>query len=227
MAYVAERDLICQINAAGDNGIYCWDPDTGVIVDSITGSFPWTATSQRGLAYRADDDTFYVGGVTDGILYQVKGLSYPDKGAVISQCTPPDGEISGLAYNPSFDVVWEATDTTTDTIYQLDPDTCAVLGTLAHPSPSFDGAGLEMDQAGNLWLVDQDPDTVYLIDSGVPAFQDVPWLSAGSGERHADGECRAVNPDSSGHHGLGPRCLRGHAVHRHELRTPAVAAGAR
>ena len=178
MAYDSRHGRMCQVNVGGDNGIYCWDPDTGEVVDSITGSFPWTATSQRGLAYRLDDDTFYIGGLTDGILYQVKGFSHPDRGAVVSECSPTDGEISGLAYNPSFDVVWVATDTPTDTIYQLDPTDCAVLGTLAHPSPSSDGAGLEMDQAGNLWLIDQDPDTVYLIDSGVPAFQDVPWLTA-------------------------------------------------
>jgi subtilisin family serine protease len=177
MAYDPGRDLMCQVNVGGDNGIHCWEPDTGVVVDSITGAFPWTETSQRGLAYRADNDTFYIGGITDEIIYQVKGLSYPDKGAVISQCAPPDGEISGLAYNSSFDVVWAATDTPTDTIYQLDPDTCTVLGTLAHPSPGSDAAGLEMDQAGNLWMVDQDPDTIYLVDSGVPAFQDVPWLT--------------------------------------------------
>ena len=106
MAYDTTHGLMCQVNVGGDNGIYCWDPDTGEVVDSITGSFPWTTAAQRGLAYRAEDDTFYIGGVTQGILYQVKGLSYPDKGAVISQCIPPNGEISGLAYNPSFKVVW-------------------------------------------------------------------------------------------------------------------------
>jgi len=125
----------------------------------------------------ADDDTFYVGGWNQDILYHVKGLSYPDKGAVISQCSPPDGNISGLAWNPAAGIVWAATNTATDTVYQLDPRTCAVLGTLAHPSPGFDGAGLEMDELGNLWMIDQDPNTVYLIDSGVPAFNDVPWLS--------------------------------------------------
>jgi hypothetical protein len=34
-----------------------------------------------------------------------------------------------------------------------------------------------MDFAGNLWMVDQDPNMVYLIDSGLPSFTDVPWLS--------------------------------------------------
>ena len=177
MAYDAGRGLICQVNVGGDNGIYCWDPNTGTVASSITGSFPWTGISQRGLAYRPDDDTFYIGGWNQGILYHVKGLSYPDKGAVISQCSPPDGNISGLAWNPAFGIVWAATNSPTDTIYELNPDTCTVLSTLPHPNPFFNGAGLEMDQAGNLWMISQSPNTVYLVESGVPAFTDVPWLS--------------------------------------------------
>jgi hypothetical protein len=57
MAYDAGRGVMCQVNVGGDNGIYCWNPDTGAVVDSITGSFPWTGSSQRGVAYRPDDDT--------------------------------------------------------------------------------------------------------------------------------------------------------------------------
>src|SRR5712692_10355461 len=176
MAYDAGRHAMCQVNVGGDNGIYCWDPNTGQTVGSIT-SGPWTGISQRGLAYRPDDDSFYVGGWNEGILYHIKGLSYPDKGAVISQCNPPDGNISGLAWSPAFNIVWEAPNTPTDTISELNPNTCQVITTLAHPNPGFNGAGLEMDEAGNLWMVSQGQDRVYLIDSGVPAFQDVPWIS--------------------------------------------------
>ena len=74
-------------------------------------------------------------------------------------------------------MVWEATNSATDTIYELDPSTCNVLGTLNHPSPGFNGAGLEMDDSGNLWMLSQNDHLAYLIDSGVPAFNDVPWLS--------------------------------------------------
>jgi subtilisin family serine protease len=177
MALDTSNGCMGQVNVGGDNGIYCWDLDSGAVVYSITGSFPWTSISQRGLAYRPDDDTYYIGGWNQGVLYHVKGNSYPDKGAVISQCNPPDGDISGLAWNPAFGIVWEATNSPTDTVYQLNPDTCAVISTLPHPSPGFHGAGLEMDEAGNLWMIDQSPNTVYLIESGVPAFTDVPWLS--------------------------------------------------
>jgi hypothetical protein len=168
---------VCQVNVAGDNGIYCWNPDTGAVTGSITGSFPWTQTSQRGLAYRPDDDSYYIGGWNQGVIYHVKGLSAPDKGAVISQCNAPDFNISGLAWNPAFNILWEATNSPTDTIYEVNPGTCGMLATLPHPTPGFNGAGLEMDEAGNLWTVSQNAHNAYLIESGVPAFTDVPWLS--------------------------------------------------
>jgi hypothetical protein len=177
MSLDTANGCMAQVNVGGDNGIYCWSMDDGSVQYSITGSFPWTTISQRGLAYRADDDTFYIGGWNQDVLYHVKGNSYPDKGAVISQCNPPDGNISGLAWNPAAGIVWEATNSPTDTIFQLNPQTCAVISTLPHPSPGFDGAGLEMDEQGNLWMIDQDPNRVFLIESGVPAFSDVPWLS--------------------------------------------------
>ncbi|GMT99913.1 hypothetical protein KH5H1_40330 [Corallococcus caeni] len=177
MAYDATRGWMCQLAVGGDNGIHCWDPLTGVEMDSITGAFPWTGISQRGLAYRPDDDTFYVGGWNEGIIYHVQGLSHPDRGAVIGQCSPPDSAISGLAWNGSFGVLWAATNSPTDTLYELNPATCTVLNTLAHPTPGFNGGGLEMDEHGNLWMVAQGTRQVYLLESGVPAFTDVPWLS--------------------------------------------------
>ena len=177
MAYDTRRGLMCQLSVGGNNGIYCWNPSTGAVVDSITGSFPWTSVSQRGLAYRQDDDSFYVGGWNEGVLYHVKGLSHSDRGAVISRCTPSDRTISGLAWNPASGILWVATNSPTDTLYQLNPATCTVLGTLAHPSPGFNGGGLEMDLEGRLWMVSQDDRQVYLVETGVPAFNDVPWLS--------------------------------------------------
>jgi subtilisin family serine protease len=177
MAYVAGKGLVCQL-APFVNGIHCWDPATGNVADSITGSFPWTNAPQFGLAYRADDDSFYVGGWEDQTIYHVKGLGHADKGAVIGQCKPADGMISGLAWNGGMGVLWVATNSPTDTIYELNPDDCTVLSTLAHPqSGGFQGAGLDMDDNGDLWMIGQEPNTVYLVESGVPAFSDVPWMS--------------------------------------------------
>jgi subtilisin family serine protease len=177
MAYDSKRNLLCQVNVGGDNGIYCWKPDTGEAVESITGSFAWTEFSQRGLAYRADDDSFYVGGWNQGVIYHIKGLSATDKGTVIGSCKPIDTMIAGLAYNNSRAVLWMSTNSYSDAIYELNPDDCSVLSTLAHPSPGYNGAGLDVDDKGNLWTMGQNPTTVYLMESGVPAYNDVSWLT--------------------------------------------------
>jgi len=177
MTYLPGPKLLCQVNVGGDRGIYCWSSETGAMAGSIVGAFPWTLKSQRGLAYRAADDTFYIGGWTEGIIYRIKGLSYPDRGAVISQCIPADPNISGLAYNAIFNVLWVATNSESDTVYALDPSTCAIVptlglngtGTLPHPDPGFNGAGLEMDENGNLWTVSQGSAKAFLIASGLSA----------------------------------------------------------
>jgi hypothetical protein len=149
-----------------------------VVKASITGDLPWTFTSQRGLASRPDDDSFYIAGWNSGVIFHIKGLSAPDRGALLDVCFPADTNISGLAWNPGSRTLWAATNSPTDTIYQLNPETCDVLSTLAHPRPGFNGQGLELDEDGNLWMVSVVPPTVYLVESGVPAFVDVPWLSA-------------------------------------------------
>lgn len=181
MTYVPGPNLLCQVNVVGDNGIYCLDPSNGNVVQKITGALPWTANSQRGLAYRPDDDSFYIGGWNEGVVYHIRGLSAANPGEVIGSCRPADGSISGLAYNASMGVLWAATNSPTDTIYELNPDDCTVLSTLAHPSPGFNGGGLEIDELGNLWMISQSPNKVFLVDSGVPAFSDVPWLSISPG----------------------------------------------
>jgi len=177
MAYDSSRNLVCQVDVEGDNGIHCWDPATGAEQAAIVGAFPWTSTSQRGLAYRPDDDTFYIGGWNQGVLYHVAGLSHAVPGEVISACAPADGSISGLAYNEAMNVVWAATNSPSDTIYELNPDDCTTLSALSHPTPGFAGAGLDMDAEGNLWTVSQALNDAMLIESGVPAFSDVPWLT--------------------------------------------------
>jgi hypothetical protein len=135
MAYDASRNVVCQVEIDGDNGIHCWDPDSGAELASIVGAFPWTSTSQRGLAYRPDDDSFYIGGWNSGIIYHVAGLADPGKGRVLGSCQPVDGGISGLAWNGTVGVLWVATNSPQDTIYQLNPDDCTVLSTVQRRGP--------------------------------------------------------------------------------------------
>jgi subtilisin family serine protease len=179
LTFVPSRGLLCVVTVGGDNAIRCLNPATGQVVNTITG--PWSTVSQRGLAYRADDDTFYVGGWNQGIVYHVKGLSYPDAGALVGQCTPaaPNTGIAGLAYSPR-GALWIAPNAATEAITAVNPDTCAVITSVPDPNPTaFTGAGLEIDDTGNLWAISQvtgQKSTAYLIESPIPSAADVPWL---------------------------------------------------
>lgn len=177
MAWDEGRGLLWQLNVGGDNGIYGLDPADGSVEHVITGS-PWSGISQRGLAYDPTNDVFYVGGWNEGIVYRVAGPDSGTPGETLNQCAAPDPNISGLAWNRSFGMLWEATNSESDTIYLLDPTTCEASAALPHPDGGgFNGAGLEIDPVGNLWTVGQASGNAYLIDSGLPTFSDVPWLS--------------------------------------------------
>jgi subtilisin family serine protease len=180
LTYIPSRGLLCQVTVGGDNAIRCLNPATGQVTNTITGS-PWSSTSQRGLAYRADDDTFYVGGWNQGVIYKVKGLSYPDPGALVSQCAPGGTlfNIAGLAYSPR-GLLWISTNSSPDQITAVNPDTCAVVTSVPDPDPTaFSGAGLELDEVGNLWAVSQlaGKSKVTLVETPIPSFSDVTWLS--------------------------------------------------
>ena len=176
MAFDPGRGLIWQVAVGGDNGIYGIDPSDGSVQQELTGA-PWSNTSQRGLAYDPAADEFYVGGWNEGIVYRVAGPSHPTPGETLGQCSPADPNISGLAWNKTFGLLWEATNSDTDDMYLIDPATCATLRAVPHPSPGGNGGGIELDRAGNLWIVSQNDALAFLVESGLPEFSDVPWLS--------------------------------------------------
>jgi hypothetical protein len=70
-----------------------------------------------------------------------------------------------------------ATNSDFDTIYLVDPATCDTFGAIDHPDPGFNGAGLELDDRGDLWTVSQNSGVAFLIESGLPVFSDAPWLT--------------------------------------------------
>jgi hypothetical protein len=171
-----------------DNGIHCWNPRTGDVVADIVGDLPWTAAPQRGLAYRPDDDTFYVGGPEQGVIYHIRGLGHSRPGSVIGSCTPDDRAISGLGWSAGFDLLWVATRGDDDAIYAVDPDTCRTFTTLAPPDrdPST-GGGLDVGPYGALWGVSagigalpSPPSVAYQLGTGVPIFADASWLTVTS-----------------------------------------------
>jgi len=120
---------------------------------------------------------FYLGNWYEGIVYTVAGQTHDSPGEVLSQCTPEDSSISGLAYNATSGTLWVATNSPQDTLYQVTTSDCATISTLDDPGPSEGSAfGIELDGAGNIWTVDGNENMVRLIESGVPQESDVPWM---------------------------------------------------
>ncbi|MGC4749625.1 S8 family serine peptidase [Micromonospora sp. DT201] len=187
MAYVPSRDLMCapKMALSGDMPIVCFDPDTLEVKETITG--PWAGKLYYGLAYRASDDTFYLSSGS-GIRH-LAGLSHPQPGSVLGECTPPVPWIAGLALNEEQNVLWGINQDAKESIWALDPATCQALASVPDPDPNpLSGAGLDLDEQGNLWVLaaaTRRPygSKVYHVDGSLPAYSEVSWLSAGtSGE---------------------------------------------
>ena len=63
--------MLWRVNVGGDNCIYELDPIFRVATGNKICGAPWTAFSQRGLAYDVATDTYYVGGTNEGVIYHV------------------------------------------------------------------------------------------------------------------------------------------------------------
>jgi len=180
MARDISSGAMCQVEVANVGGdIVCWDEASGEVLYSISApSEPWGAISQRGLGYNPVDDTFYIGGWNEGVVYTVAGSSHPTPGATLNECSTEDPSISGLAYNSTSGTLWVATNSPTDTIFQVTPSDCATISTIDNGGDNqYSGAGIELDAQGNIWAADQAEGVLRLLESGVPASSDVPWLS--------------------------------------------------
>ena len=160
---------MCQVNVGGDNGIHCWDEATGDVGYSLTGA-PWSGISQRGLAYRADDDTFYIGGWNEGVIYHVAGASHPTPGATLGSCTPEEPGIAGLAWNGTAGSLVDGRQHGRQHHLPARPGRPARRSRpLGFPeTEEFSGAGLEMAADGNLWMASQTSGTVYLSTAACP-----------------------------------------------------------
>ena len=226
MSYDTREGLMCQVNVGGDNGIHCWDEQTGEVGYTLTGP-GWSDTSQRGLAYVAADDTFYVGGWNSEEIFHVAGTSHATPGAVLDSCTPDEPSIAGLGWSDAAGVLWMVGSSADNTVYRLDPDTCETLGTTAFPETTeYAGAGLEIDSAGDLWLASLESGTVYRLDSGLPEVVDVPWLSVDPAEGSGAGGDEHDARGHGRHHRPGGRGVPGRPGDRDHERAPAAAGGA-
>ena len=169
-----DGEYLWQVNVGGDNAIYKMDPKTGEILGYIVDP-AWAAIPQRGLAYNPSDDTFYIGGWVDDIIYKIKGESWDEPGMVIDRWTMPVG-IAGLAYHPAANILAVTSNSRDDMIYFVDPDSHVTIFEFPHPGSSANtGAGCEFGPCGNLWVASQQEDCVYLVETQLGPV--VSWLS--------------------------------------------------
>lgn len=171
LAYDENHNLMWQVNVGGDNGIYGMNLTTGE-VEAVIADGAWTGVDQRGLAYNNANDTFYIGGWNQDIIYHIKGLSWDNPGEILEQWSFPVA-IAGLAWHPN-GVLWVANNGAPDMIYALDAETHALICQFQHPGRlDYSGAGLALHEDGNLWVTSQKEKRIYLVDTGMPAVPGV------------------------------------------------------
>jgi len=183
MTYNPFTNKLWQVNVGGDNCIYEMDPATM----SSTGNkmCPAFGTSQRGLAFDPQTNTYYSGSWNDFVINHFA----PD-GTLLDSMNV-NLEIAGLAFNPVTRhlFVFSNTDSaSTPTNYDITvldvANSYAVIGGFNIGGTTtvltdYAQAGLEIDCAGNLWAVDQDAQKVYSVASGETGVCDwqASWLT--------------------------------------------------
>jgi hypothetical protein len=187
LAYLPARDLFCasSVTLSEDPRLMtCFDPKSFEVKTTIT--LPMNEWGYTGIAYRAQDDTFYVGGSRQ--ILHLAGLSSPEPGKVLDECTVSTHNVHGLALNEKTNVLWAMgadVKTGDENILALDPQTCAVGGSLEDPDPERNStAGLDIAADGSLWVMGYDTDrqptynsNVFHVEAGTTGYSDVPWLS--------------------------------------------------
>ncbi|NWF64511.1 MAG: carboxypeptidase regulatory-like domain-containing protein [Chloroflexi bacterium] len=184
MTYNPYTNTLWQVNVGGDNCIY--ELDLNVLMMTGNKICPAFGTSQRGLAYDPVSDTYYSGSWNDGIINHFT----PD-GTLLSAVSV-GLDISGLAYNPVTQHLFVLSNTDSSIPGTTGSYDVTVLDASSATLPDVGGfnvgpgmtaysqAGMEIDCSGNLWIVDQDAQTVLRVDSGetgVCNWQSG-WLSA-------------------------------------------------
>ncbi|RLD41989.1 MAG: hypothetical protein DRI89_08445, partial [Bacteroidetes bacterium] len=165
-------NLYC-CNVGGDNAIKVVDIASGTLIETVTGAF--TITSQRGLGHDEINNEYYIGGWNSNNIWRTDAT-----GATISQFAYAG--VSGIAYHPqggpdAFGSVWVVGNEPGDMINEYDPNTgWTLLQGFGIPSGiGYSGAGLGLNGDGNLWVVNQSNQTIYLVDTEEP-------LSGGGGD---------------------------------------------
>ena len=169
---------VMNVDSAGDsNCIYEVDLARGYTGDRVCPGGSGFASSQRGLAYDPQNDTWYAGGWNDRMV------THFDATGTLLRVTDVGLGVSGLAYNPDTRHLFAMTNDERSQVYVLDvADDYAPVGQFSVGAGfgPYAGAGLEFDCVGNLWAVDQATNAVYQFESGETTGlcqYDIPWLS--------------------------------------------------
>jgi hypothetical protein len=174
MAFNPFTGKLWIVSVGADSCIFEVDPLSQAMTgDKICPAFDH---SQRGLAFNPLDHSYYSGAWTNGIIYH-----FAQSGMILDSANL-DLNISGLAFNPATRHLFVLSNANTGfDVYVLDAEAgYAVLGGFDIPGlGDFEQAGMSIDCAGNLWVVNQISGMVYEVESGeAPActYADVPWL---------------------------------------------------
>ncbi len=181
--YNSHTKTIWRVDAVGLGSSCIFELDPAA--EALTGRTicPVTGTSERGLAYDPTTDTYYIGSWNDGVIKH-----FDSKGVVLDSGYV-GVPISGLAFNPStghvFAMLNQPDHGHNVMVYDALHD-YAVVGGFPITDDSgavvltgSGGAGMDADCEGNLWLIDQDSQTIYKVYSGEGGWcpTDIPWLS--------------------------------------------------
>ncbi len=164
------RGVVWQVAVGGDNGIYAIDPITGAIVDSLFDPVNiWTPVSQRGIGFDPVEDVFYIGGWNRNLIYKVQGLSWPNPGSTIRAYSAPG--CAGICYHPLRGTIWYAVNDEDNRLAEIDPVTNTIINVIPVPAPGGNAlAGLDIDELGRFWVVDQNESEVYVIDGPISSM---------------------------------------------------------
>jgi hypothetical protein len=168
-----------DVVGSGSSCIFEIDP----VAKVVTGNriCPSGITSERGLAYDPVSNSFWVGSWVDGAIYH-----FDIDGNVLDSAAV-NLPASGLAYNSSNGhlLVMQNFSGGNDIVVLDALNNYNEIGEfpiLDNGSPAitaFGGAGAEFDCLGNLWVIDQNTQTLYKVASGESAgcAVDIPWFS--------------------------------------------------
>ena len=181
-AYNSNTGMFWRVDVvpAGSSCIFEVNPST----KTVTGNTicPNTNQSSRGLAYDKVTDTYWVGSWNDGTIFHFDSSGNILDSAFVAL------SISGLAYNPNNGHLLVMQNfpggndiTVLDALNNYAPIGAYPILDGGQPAITpFGGAGLELDCTGAMWVIDQNTQTLYKVDSGEDFFceVDIPWFSA-------------------------------------------------